>query len=99
MPQLYNPPEDAPTAVFSPLANKAVAAKPRLADTLNAPRSHWLRTEKHSSEAISEEMGFLNSINEEKMVEGEGSSISCAMKQENAAGLGVSRLVGENSDP
>lgn len=42
-----------------------------LEDTLNAPRSHWLRVEKDSSQAISEEMGFLDSINEEKIVEGE----------------------------
>lgn len=46
--------------------NKKIAVNPRLAGTLNAPRSHCLRVEKDSSE---EEMGFLDSTNEEKMVE------------------------------
>lgn len=62
--QLNNPPEEALTAVFSLVANKAVAVKPRLAHTLNAPRSRCERTEKDSSAVISEEMRFLNSINE-----------------------------------
>lgn len=79
--RLNNPPEEALKAVFSLVAYTAVAVEQKLADTLNAPRSHWLRTEKDSSEAISEEMGFLDSINEEKMVEGERWSISCATEQ------------------
>lgn len=48
--------------------------------------------EKDSSEAISEEMGLLDSINEEKMEEGERWSIFCAPEQEKAAGWGVSFL-------
>lgn len=63
MPQLNNPREEALIAVFSLVANQAVAVKPRLVDTLNAPRSHQLPMEKDSSEAVSEEMGSLGSIN------------------------------------
>lgn len=66
MPQLNNPREEALTAVFSPVANKTVAVKPRLADTLNAPRSHQLRMGKDIVEKISQ-----GSINEQKIVEGE----------------------------
>lgn len=62
--QLNNPLEEALTAVFSLVANKAVAVKPRLADSPNAPRSHRLPMKKDSSVAISEEEGFLESINE-----------------------------------
>lgn len=65
--QLNNPPEKALTAVFLLVTQKKRnAVNPRLADTLNAPRSHCLRVEKDSSE---EEMGFLDSTNEEKMVQ------------------------------
>ena len=64
MPQLNNPLEEALTAVFPLMANKAAAVKPRLADTPNALRSHRLPMETGPSVAISEEMGFLDSIND-----------------------------------
>lgn len=57
--QLNSPPEEALAAVFSPVANKAVAVKPRLADALGTLRIHGPPMEKDSSEAISQEMGFF----------------------------------------
>lgn len=93
--QLNNPPEEARTAVLSLVANKAVAVHPRLARTLKAPRSHRVSAEKDSSAVISEEMGFLDSINEEKMVGGERWSISSATEHEKAASWGVWLLGGE----
>lgn len=77
--QLNDPPEQARTAVLSLVANIADAVRAKAGRLSQCSKKSSTALRERLPDAIGEEMGILDSINEEKMVEGERWSISCAV--------------------
>lgn len=69
--QLNDPPEQTRTAVLSRVANTADAVRAEAARLSRCSKKSSTALREILPAAIGEEMGILDSINEEKMVEGE----------------------------